>query len=89
MKTPLAPFPPVSVADVARILQLHPRSVKRIWKRIRVAPDVITAKGKLHWSRRQFRRFLRAWKRAGEESAARIQADAPARMAKASAARWA
>lgn len=50
----------VALKDLARIMGLHPRSVKRWWKRLKVPPTV--ERNCCHrWSAEDANKFLERW----------------------------
>ncbi len=60
---PFDSYQPISVGEVARLCRLHPRTVQRIWQRLGVPPDGVTAQGTRCWSRRQFSKLIRRWRK--------------------------
>lgn len=48
--------------DLARYMALHPRQVKRWWKRFKVKPDACQGNGCHRWTAKAVRRLLTKWR---------------------------
>lgn len=54
-------MPLLTTKDLARELNLHPRTVKRWWRRLGVRPDACCANGCHRWSPEAVARLRRKW----------------------------
>lgn len=52
----------VTTKDLAREMGLHPRTVKRWWRLLRVPPDACAGNGCHRWTPRAGKRLLKKWR---------------------------
>ena len=51
----------LTTKDLARAMALHPRTVKRWWKRLKVKPDACAGNGCHRWTATAYARLLKRW----------------------------
>jgi hypothetical protein len=52
----------LTTKDLAREMSLHPRTVKRWWKVLKVKPDACAGNGCHRWTPAAYARLLRKWR---------------------------
>ena len=54
-------MPLLTTKDIARELALHPRTVKRWWKRLKVRPDACAGNGCHRWTPPAYAKLRQRW----------------------------
>lgn len=55
-------MPLLTTKDLARELSLHPRTVKRWWKRLKVPPDACAGTACHRWTPKAYNRLMKKWR---------------------------
>ena len=55
-------MPLLTTKDLAQQMGLHPRTVKRWWRALKVPPDACQGNGCHRWTPRAFKRLLKRWR---------------------------